>query len=111
MNLAGMPTLALVLFAPWFLVLGALFWIYPRQPTGAGRRWFDVAALVGALALFLLTLHWAHDIADRGYGRMWPQVLATSVGYGVYLGAMAAAWLVRRRWILGPRRGRAGDGR
>jgi hypothetical protein len=30
---------------------------------------------------------------------MWPQVLATSVGYGVFLLVLAVAWLLRRAWF------------
>ena len=38
------------------------------------------------------------DAADRSHGHLWPQVLATSVGYGVFLGVLAGAALLRRRW-------------
>ena len=44
-DVAGMPTLALVLFAPWFLILSVLYWLYPRQPRNARRRGFDALAL------------------------------------------------------------------
>ena len=43
MNLSGMPDLALMLFAPWFVILCVLYWLYPRQPRHARRRWFDAA--------------------------------------------------------------------
>ena len=43
-DVAGMPILALILFAPWFLILSVLFWAYPRQPRNARRRLFDIAA-------------------------------------------------------------------
>ena len=32
--------LALFLFIPWFVILGVLYWIYPRRPK-PGRRLFD----------------------------------------------------------------------
>ena len=99
MSLALQPDLALLLFAPWFLILAVLYWIYPRQPRDAARRLFDVAALAIALVAFVLTLHWAHAIADRGYGAMWPQILATSVGYGVFLAVLVVAIFVRRAWL------------
>ena len=38
-------------------------------------------------------------IADRQYGEMWPQVLATSLGYGVFLAVIALAFFLRRRWL------------
>lgn len=99
MNLSSVPDLALILFAPWFLILSALFWIYPRQPRNARRRLFDIVALVVALLAFIATLRWAHGHADRQYGEMWPQILATSAGYGVYLLALAIAVFVRRAVI------------
>lgn len=89
--------LALILFVPWFLILGVLFWIYPRQPRGGARRAYDVAALLLALVAFAYSQYWALDAADPGYGRMWGQILATAVGYGVYLAVMAAAFFLRPR--------------
>ncbi len=91
--------LALVLFLPWFVILGVLFWVYPRQPRDGRRRLFDAASLVVAVAAFVASLHWAQGIADRQYGEMWPQVLATSLGYGVFLAVLALAWVLRRRWL------------
>lgn len=91
--------LALVLFLPWFLILGVLFWIYPRQPRGAARRIFDVVALLLAVAAFLGSVYWAHASADPAFGRMWRQVLATAVGYGVYLAVMTFAFWIRARWF------------
>ncbi len=97
-DLAGLPLLALVLFAPWFLILGWLYWWFPRQPRTAARRRFDVAALALAVLACIASLHLSFDAADRSHGHLWPQVLATSVGYGVFLGVLAGAMLLRRRW-------------
>ena len=96
-DVAGMPALALVLFAPWFLILSALFWCYPRQPRNARRRGFDALALLLAFAGCFASLHWSFGIADRGHGHLWPQILATSVGYGVFLAVLAAAFFLRRQ--------------
>jgi hypothetical protein len=98
-NLAFQPNLALLLFAPWFLILAVLYWVYPRQPRNAARRLFDTCALATALIAFVLTLHWAHGYADRRYGEMWPQILATSVGYGVFLAVLLVAIYLRRAWL------------
>lgn len=106
MNLDFQPNLALWLFAPWFLILAVLYWVYPLQPRNAARRIFDTAALAAALIAFVLTLHWAHAYADRRYGELWPQILATSVGYGVFMAVMLVAIVVRRAWL----RRRAYDG-
>lgn len=91
--------LALILFLPWFLILGALYWLYPRQPRPAARIVFDLLALALAAVAFVLSMHWSMDTADRQYGQMWPQVLATSVGYGVWLAMMTLAFFVRRAWL------------
>jgi hypothetical protein len=87
--------LGLLLFLPWFLVLGVLFWLFPRQPRHALRRLFDAASLALATIAFVFTLHWSLRTADPTQGRMWAQILATSIGYGVFLGVLALAWLLR----------------
>ena len=87
--------LTLILFLPWFLILAALFWIYPRQPRGIVRRLYDLVAIALSLAVFVASLYWMHDIADPSHGRMWRQILATAVGYGVFLAAMLVAVLLR----------------
>ena len=99
MNLANMTNLALLLFAPWFVILAVLYWLYPRQPRNAQRRLFDGCALALALVAFIASLHWAMAYADRHYGALWPQILATSVGYGVFLVVLLVAIVVRRRWL------------
>lgn len=99
MNPLHASNLALVLFLPWFAILGVLFWVYPRQPRDGRRRLFDAASLAVAVLAFVAALQWAHAVADRQYGEMWPQVLATSLGYGVFLAVLAAAWFLRRRWL------------
>ena len=87
--------LTLILFLPWFLILAVLFWVYPRQPRGIARRLYDVAAVLASLALFVASLYWSHEIADPAHGRMWRQILATALGYGVFLGAMLVAFALR----------------
>ena len=91
--------LALILFIPWFLILGALFWIYPRQPRGTARRVYDVIALVLSVVAFAWTQYWSLEVADPDYGRMWGQILASAIGYGVYLAVMTAAFFLRP-WVL-----------
>lgn len=97
--------LGLILFLPWFLILGVLFWLFPRQPRHLLRRVFDLASLALATAAFLVSLHWAHDYANPQHGHMWRQILATSVGYGVFLGVLLLAVLLR--WGLWRRRDNA----
>mgnify|MGYP003583352050 CR=1 FL=1 len=95
--------LALILFLPWFAILGALYWCYPRQPRDTVRKLFDAVALLLALTAFVLSMYWSHDHADPVYGKMWQQILATALGYGVFLAVLAAAFFVRRRWLRGRR--------
>ena len=98
-ELGQLPILALILFLPWFAILGGLFLYYPRQPRGGARLAFDIAALALSVLAFVIALHWSFAHADRSHGHLWPQVLATSVGYGVFLATMAAAFFIRRAWL------------
>lgn len=91
--------LSLILFLPWFAILGTLFWCYPRQPRNAARRVFDALSLLVSLAAFLASIYWSHDNASGSHGRIWPQVLAASLGYGVWLAVMTLAFFVRRGWL------------
>jgi cyanate permease len=99
MNTTIELNLALILFLPWFAILGALFWCYPRQPRGRARQLFDSIALALALAAFVWSIHWSHASADPHHGKMWPQVLATALGYGVFLGVLTLAFFVRLAWF------------
>lgn len=91
--------LALILFLPWFAILGVLFWMLPRAPRTTARRVYDIAALVLATAAFLASVYWAQAAADPAFGRIWRQVLPTAVGYGVFLAAMLVAVLLRA-WLI-----------
>ena len=91
--------LAAILFAPWFAILGVLYWLYPRQPRNAARSWFDLGARVLAVLGFFAALHWAQGWADRGYGRMWQQIVGTSVSYAAFLAVLTVAFFWRRRWL------------
>lgn len=95
--------LALILFLPWFAILGALFWLYPRRPRNAARQLFDAVSLAVSVCAFVLAVHWAHLHAGHGHGAMWPQILATSLGYGVFLAVLAVAYALRWRWLRGMR--------
>ena len=99
MSLGDVPVLALVLFAPWFMILSALFWLYPRSPRNGARVGYDLAAIAVSLVVFVASLLWSFDHADRRPGHLWPQVLATSVGYAVFLAAMGLAFWLRPRVI------------
>jgi hypothetical protein len=91
--------LALILFIPWFAILGVLFWAYPRRPARPGRRLFDLASLALSLVAAFAGMYWSMENADASFGHMWAQVLASSVSYGAFLLVMTAAFFVRRRWL------------
>ncbi len=96
-----MPFLAVILFLPWFLLLGALFWLFPQEPRTAGRRRFDIVALLFAFVLSIAGMQWGYalGLADVGTGPIWKQVLATLVAYGAFLMAMCVA-VALRAWFL-----------
>ena len=102
--------LALILFLPWYAILGALYWFYPRQPKSLARGVFDVGALTLATIATALSMHWSYRVAGFSWGAMWPQILATSVSYGVFLAVMTAAWFFRRQWIVLPFQRRPAEG-
>ncbi|MET0328394.1 MAG: hypothetical protein ABW163_06455 [Luteimonas sp.] len=97
MNAAIELNLALLLFLPWFLVLGVLFWLFPRTPRGIARRLYDLVSLSLSVAAFVATIHQAQASADPAHGHMWGQILATAVGYGVFLAVLGVAFALRRR--------------
>jgi hypothetical protein len=91
--------LALILFVPWFSILAWLFWAYPRQPRGALRTVYDSASLIVSTLVAGWGMHWSMYNADPQAGAIWKQVLATSVAYGLFLGLMTVAIVVRWRWL------------
>lgn len=96
-----MPYLALILFLPWFLLIGALFRLFPRQPRDAARKRFDAIALVVAFVLSSGGMQWGYalGLADAGTGAIWKQVLATLVAYGTFLAVMFIAVVLRTWWL------------
>ena len=88
--------LGLILFLPWFLILGVVYWWLPHSPRPPARVLYDIAALALSLAAFLWSMYWSMANADTGFGRLWPQILATALGYGVFLAALGAAFALRR---------------
>lgn len=88
--------LALILFIPWFSILAALFWLFPSQPRDWRRRVFDLASLALATVGAVAGTHWGMGHADPGANAIWKQVLATSVGYGMFLLVLVFAIAARR---------------
>ena len=102
MNPAVETALAFILFLPWFAILGALYCLFPRQPRHA-RRWLaDLAVLILAGALSIAAMRWGFDAVAGDAGRIWQQIIATLLAYGVFLAIMAIAVFVRAR-LMRPR--------
>ena len=57
--------MALLLFMPWFALLGALYWFYPRTPRPPARRAYDAVVLLLALALSILGMRWGYAEGAR----------------------------------------------
>lgn len=92
-----MNVLPLLLFLPWFLVLGGLFVLWP--PRSRRRLRVDVAALLVALACSAVAMRhgYRQALLDPGAGNLWPQVVATQYAYVAFLLVLGVAWMLRRR--------------
>lgn len=98
--MADIADLALILFLPWFLILGALYWYYPRTlPRTAERRRFDVTLLAIAFAASFIAGRWGYAIASTTIeaGPIWRQVLASLLAYKAFLAVILVAWIWRGR--------------
>lgn len=97
--MSDVADLALILFLPWFAILGTLYWFYPstleRSPA---RRRFDVIALCAALAASFLAGRWGFAIASTTIeaGPIWRQVLASLLAYKAFLVVLGGAYAWRR---------------
>lgn len=98
-----MPNLALILFAPWFAILGWAYWNYPKSHLRSGaRRRFDLAVLALALVATTIAMRWSYFLPFKGVGVMWPQVIATLAAYHAFLLVLALGWIVRGRFFRAP---------
>lgn len=95
---ADVADLALILFLPWFAILGALYWFLPRAMARTpARRRYDAAALALAFAAAFLAGRWGYSVASTSIeaGPIWRQVLASLLAYKAFLVVIAAAWAWR----------------
>ena len=91
-----MEYLSVILFFPWFVVMGGCFMLFPRRPSGLARRLFELATLVLASLASIWAMLWGIAHADPNAGAIWKQVLATLLAYGMFLGVLLLAWPLRR---------------
>lgn len=93
-----MSVLALILFLPWFIIVGGAYWFLPKEsPRSAARNRIDSIALVIAVALSAAGMWFGMQTDTSGYHPIWAQVLATLYAYGAFLGVLAIATWLRRR--------------
>jgi hypothetical protein len=98
-----MPNLALILFAPWFAILGWAYWQYPQSHLrSAARRRFDLLVLGLALVLSVIAMRWSYFLPFKGVGVMWPQVIATLAAYHSFTLVLIVAWFVRGKLFRAP---------
>ena len=98
--MADIADLAIILFLPWFLILGALYWVYPRTlPRTPERRRFDLALLAIAFTASFVAGRWGYAIASTSIeaGPIWRQVLASLLAYKAFLAVIVVAWIRRGR--------------
>lgn len=94
-----MAWLSLLLFLPWFAVVAALYWWFPRQPRHRARTVYDSAMLLLALLVSIGFMHWGYRIgaAEVDADSLWRQILAVLYAYGGFLAMMVLALLLRPR--------------
>jgi hypothetical protein len=99
-----MRYLAILLLAPWLLILGWAYWTYPKSlPRTRVRRSFDLAALLLAAFAAVECASTAFDTANvptvgqygPASGAIWQQVLPALYGYGACVLVLVLAMIVR----------------
>lgn len=100
-----MRYLALMLLAPWLIVLGWAYWQYPKSLLkNATRRSFDVLALVAAMVAAIQSALIAFDAVELPAadqfgpksGAIWQQVVPALWGYGAFVAVLVVALVVRQ---------------
>lgn len=99
-----MRYLAILLLAPWLLILAWAYWAYPKSlPRTRGRRVFDLVALLLAALLAVQAAMLGFEAATvpavgqfgPSSGAIWQQVLPALYGYGACVVALVVALFVR----------------
>ncbi len=99
-----MRYLALLLLAPWLLILGWAYFAYPKSlPRTVARRLFDVLVLLATAVAAVLAAQRGFDTAPRPEltafgtrsGAIWQQVSPALYGYGAATAVLAVATLLR----------------
>ena len=93
-----MNLLAIVLFLPWFAIVGFAYWHLPRNLSRTSmRRVFDWIALLLAIVLASVAAVTAMKVDWHDAGRIWPQVAAVLFAYAAFLLMIVLAAAIRQR--------------
>lgn len=99
-----MRFLAILLLAPWLLILCWAYWAYPKSlPRPSTRRVFDAVALLLAVisTVFAAALGFDRvalptvDGFGRASGAIWQQVSPALYGYGTFTAVLLCAMVLR----------------
>lgn len=99
-----MRYLAILLLAPWLLILCWAYWAYPKNlPRTLIRRIFDVVVLLLALIVTVRAAAIGFDRVElptvdgfgRASGAIWQQVAPALYGYGAFAAVLLLAMLLR----------------
>lgn len=96
-----MSVLAVLLLAPWFAVLGWIYWRTAPAPFAAARG-FDIAALAGAIALSVLGMWAGLQVEPAGHHPIVREIAAALIAYKGFLLGLGLAWGWRRRAAATP---------
>lgn len=91
-----MNGLAVLLLAPWFAVLGWIYWRTAPAPFAASRG-FDIAALIAAVALSVAGMWLGLHYEPVGHHPIIREIAASVIAYKGFLLVLGAAWWWRRR--------------
>ncbi len=91
-----MNALAVLLLAPWFAVLGWIYWRTAPASFAAARR-FDVMALVAAVALSIAGMALGLRYEPVGHHPIIREIAASVIAYKAFLLVLGVAWFWRRR--------------
>jgi hypothetical protein len=95
---ASMNFLAIVLFLPWFAIIGFAYWHLPLGlPRPVPRRVFDITALLLGIGVASIAALVAMTIQWQDAGRIWPQVAAVLFAYAAFLTIVLLAAGIRQR--------------
>jgi len=99
-----MGGLALLLLAPWLVILAWAYWAFPKSlPRTRGRRRFDAAVLLLASLIAIGLAHYGYTstvhLKHQGSIGVWQMTAPVLYAYGGFsLVLFLGLWLRHARW-------------